>query len=215
MTIARQNITGLVLAGGRASRMHGEDKGLLMLHGKPMIAYTVEALRPQTGTLLISANRNLEHYSRFDCPVLTDTGEDAASARQPADFQGPLAGILAALKQCPTSFLAVTPCDAPLLDAHYVERLNTALSKADARAAVAFSGTRMQPLFCLLSKTLVNSLDHAFRGGQRKVEAWMRHIDPAAAHFEADDGMFTNVNTPDDLRALETRLAAADTHEQA
>ncbi len=201
MAIAQENITGLVLAGGRASRMHGEDKGLLRLHDKPMIEYTLDVLAPQTSQLLISANRNLDRYSRFGHPVITDNDHGT-----PADFRGPLAGILAALKQCPTSYLVVTPCDTPLLDPHYVERLNEALSKEEARAAVAFSGTRIQPLLCMLSKTLVNSLDHAFNKGLRKVETWMQSIHPAAARFDAQHDMFLNINTPDELQRVETLL---------
>lgn len=119
----RDRITGLILAGGRARRMGGQDKGLIPLAGRPLIAWVIEALSSQVGSILISANRNQAAYAAFGCPVI---GDEAGGAGL-AGFQGPLAGIAAALTLAETPWLLTLPCDAPLPPVDLAARLVSAL----------------------------------------------------------------------------------------
>ena len=112
--IARDDITGLVLAGGRGSRMGGVDKGLQNFNGMPLVLSTLMRLQPQVAHVMINANRNLSDYESFGVPVWPDVIPD---------FAGPLAGFLTALEHCETSWLVTVPCDTPLFPDDLVARL--------------------------------------------------------------------------------------------
>ena len=127
----RDRITGLILAGGRARRMGGQDKGLIPLAGRPLIAWVIEALRPQVGSILISANRNQAAYAAFGYPVIGDE----AGGPDLTGFQGPLAGIAAAMTLAQTPWLLTLPCDTPLLPADLAARLAAALTAASCTSA--------------------------------------------------------------------------------
>ena len=196
--IERAHITGLVLAGGRGSRMGGADKGLQPLHGRPLAQHAIERLRPQVGPLRISANRNADAYAALGVPVLADTVPD-----QP----GPLAGMLAGLAACATPWLAVVPCDVPRFPADLVARLGAGLQAAGAELAIAVTldggQHRAHPVFCLLPAALRDDLAAALARDERRVLQWMRHHRCAEVLFD-DAAAFTNANTGDDLRRLET-----------
>jgi molybdopterin-guanine dinucleotide biosynthesis protein A len=185
-------ITGLILAGGRATRMGGIDKGLVELRGRTLVERVIERLRPQVAGLVISANRNIDRYRAFGFPVALDA-EDNLEA-----FPGPLAGILAGLRAAPTPWVAVAPCDAPFLAADLVSRLADAL--AGSRAAVAHVGATVEPLFCLLSTDLVEDLATSLKHGERRAEAWLRGIGAAPAVFPLAEN-FINLNSLQELRA--------------
>ena len=72
MNIPREQITGLLLAGGQGSRMDGRDKGLQLLHGEPLAVQVLRRLTPQVGTCVISANRHLDAYRQWGCEVFSD-----------------------------------------------------------------------------------------------------------------------------------------------
>lgn len=189
----RDDITGLVLAGGLGTRMQGRDKGLIELGGSTMIERVVERLRPQVGPLLISANRNLSRYRELELPVL----EDPAAVRH----CGPLAGLLAGLTAATTSWLAVVPCDAPRLPADLVARLASALERGDL-LALASDGVREQPLFCLLSRSMEPDLAAWLAAGKRSVTGYfarpplrrrLRLVD-----FSDSAENFLNINRPED-----------------
>jgi molybdenum cofactor guanylyltransferase len=184
-------VTGLVLAGGRAARMGGIDKGLVDFRGRPLVAAVIERLRPQVGQLLLSANRNLDRYRAFGFPVLLD----AVEGLEP--FPGPLAGMLAGLRAARTPWLAVAPCDAPFLPVDLVSHLADALGAE--HAAVAYVGETMEPMFCLLHADLSAELAAALEHGERRAEAWLRGIGAAPALFLVPDG-FANLNTLQELR---------------
>src|SRR5699024_6312427 len=116
-------ITGAVLAGGAGRRMGGVDKGLVELRGKPLVAWALDALRPQTATLLINANRSQDQYRVFGWPVIADDGDG---------YQGPLAGMLAVLSAAQTAYVLTVPCDAPRIPPDLAARLGAALLAADA-----------------------------------------------------------------------------------
>lgn len=99
-------ITGVVLAGGRATRMGGVDKGLQLLNGRPLWRHVADSLEPQVGRLVISANRNLEYWHTSGYAVYRDTQ---------ADFPGPLAGMLAVMQQVDSPWFVFCPCDTPFI----------------------------------------------------------------------------------------------------
>lgn len=192
---AREDITGLVLAGGRGQRLGGVDKGLQPWRGAALVDHALARLAPQVRTVMISANRNAADYARRGAQVLPD-GSD--------DFPGPLAGILAGLRAAATPWLAVVPCDCPLLPSDLVARLASAVEGA--RGAVAqrdhgAAGVRFEPVCCLLSTTLADDLGAYLAAGGRKVEGWVaRHARPVSFDRPADAAAFANVNTPADLQ---------------
>ncbi len=195
----RQDITGVVLAGGRARRMGGEDKGLIRVDGEAMVVHALRGLAPQVGTLLVNANRNQERYAELGgCDVIADAD---------GDYAGPLAGMASAMGRATTRYILTVPCDSPLLAAHLGERLFGALLADDAEISVAHDGTRMQPVFALLECALGQSIVDYLASGGRKIDAWYAQRRLAIADLSADPDMFLNINTPQDRTLLEGRLA--------
>lgn len=204
--IAREQITGLVLAGGRGSRMGGLDKGLVPFEGRPLVAHAIERLAPQVGPLLINANRHAEAYAAFGVPVVADAL---------ADYPGPLAGLLAGLEQAGTEWLVSVPCDTPRFPADLVARL--AASAVAAGADVALPVTREpdgrqqpQPVFCLLRRALREPLAAFLARGERKIDRFTAGQKQVLVPFErADDAAaFANANTREELAALARRTDA-------
>lgn len=193
----RESITGLVLAGGLARRMGGEDKGLVELAGRPMVEHVLDSLRPQVGCLLVNANRNPDRYGAYGHPVIADSL---------AGYLGPLAGVLTALQHCTTEFLVTAPCDAPLVAPDLVERLHDACISAGADLAVASDGERQQPVFLLLRTSLAPSLEAYLAGGGRKIDAWFGQLRVAEADFSDQPDTFVNVNDPEERQRIEARL---------
>ncbi len=191
------SVTGLVLAGGLARRMGGEDKGLVELLGRPMIEYVLDALRPQVGPVLINANRNLDRYAAFGHPVVPDTLDG---------YLGPLAGVLAGLRSLQTEFLLTVPCDAPLVAPDLARRMHDACVEAQADAAVATDGRRQQPVFLLLRAGVAPGLESYLAAGGRKIDAWFGQLRLAEADLSDMPDSFVNVNDPDERQRLEARL---------
>jgi molybdopterin-guanine dinucleotide biosynthesis protein A len=192
------DITGLILAGGRGTRMGSVDKGLVPLAGKPMVAHVIERLGPQVGALMINANQNHDTYAAYGLPVWPDALPD---------FAGPLAGLQTGLMHCATPYLVTAPCDSPFLPLDLVARLARALQAQDADLAVAVTGagdTRQpHPVFCLTKTTLLPHLTAFLEGGGRKVDRWYASLKVAEVLFE-DEAAFRNINTRDELRANES-----------
>lgn len=200
-------ITGLVLAGGRGSRMGGVDKGLQNFNGMPLALHTVLRLQMQTGHMMINANRNLSAYESFGAPVWPDVL---------ADYAGPLAGVLTGLERCETPYLVTVPCDTPLFPLDLVARLAQALEREDAEIAMAAgrdssdtalpAAVRTQPVFCLLRVELMESLVAFTHGGGRKIDAWTAQHKTVVVPFDApgdDARAFFNANTLAELHSLE------------
>jgi molybdopterin-guanine dinucleotide biosynthesis protein A len=178
--------------------MGGADKGLVPLAGRPMVEYVIDALRPQVGTILLSANRNHERYAALGYPVIADALDG---------HQGPLAGLATALRQNGTAeFLVTAPCDAPLLPADLVPRLLGACEAAVADVAVASDGERRQPVFLLVRTRVAPALEAYLAGGGRGVDAWLSQVRAAVADFSDEPGAFVNVNDPDERERVEAQL---------
>ena len=191
---ARHDVTAVILAGGKGSRMDGRDKGLVTLANRPLIEYVIEAIKPQAGHIIINANRNLEQYSVYGYPVVTDTL---------SGFQGPLAGYLSAMKASKTRYIATVPCDGPFLPDDLVERLVKALRASDAEIAVAHDGQRLQPVYSLIPTGLANSLGAFLEAGERKIDIWYGQHRVALADFSDCPDTFINVNTAEQRDRLQ------------
>lgn len=191
------DITAVILAGGRATRMGGTDKGLVTLNNRAMIEYVIETLRPQAGTLLINANRNLDIYRRYGCPVISDDLEG---------YHGPLAGIASAMRAAGTDLLLVTPCDSPFLPDDLVRRLFDQMLENHADISVAHNGKRMQPVFALINTGLRDSLRDYLDKGGRKIDLWYNQHTMVSVDFADKPETFLNINTPEDILEIESRL---------
>jgi molybdopterin-guanine dinucleotide biosynthesis protein A len=187
---SRSQITGLVLAGGRGTRMGGVDKGWVLHEGEPLVATVLRRLAPQVGSVLISANRNVDAY-RALAGVVTDA--DAGLALEP--FAGPLAGLLAGLHRATSDWVALAPCDAPALPPDLVERLANAIR--DAGAAYPVAADRRQPAFALVRCSTAPSLRAFLRSGGRAMHRWFDTLGAVEVPFD-DASAFRNVNAPAD-----------------
>jgi molybdopterin-guanine dinucleotide biosynthesis protein A len=200
--ITTADITGIILAGGRGSRMGGSDKGLQNFRGMPMAMQTLLRLSPQVGELMINANRNLSAYESFGVPVWPDSMPD---------YAGPLAGFLTGLERCETPYLLTVPCDTPLFPLDLAQRLAQALESEDAEIAMAAAREedgqlRAQPVFCLLKRELMESLVRFTQGGGRKIDAWTAQHRTAVVPFDQPGDApqaFFNANTLAELHRLE------------
>lgn len=207
--ILSEDITGLVLAGGRGSRMGGVDKGLQNHLGMPLALHCLLRLQLQVGSAMVNANRNLGAYESMGVPVWPDTQ---------ADFAGPLAGMLVGLEHCETPWLVTVPCDTPNFPLNLVKRLAAAAQAEDADIAMAATRepaqeadvnaaaqgqpvVQVQPVFCLLKASLLESLQAFLDSGQRKIDRWTAQHRCATVVFE-DGAAFFNANTLEELRRL-------------
>jgi molybdopterin-guanine dinucleotide biosynthesis protein A len=192
----KDNITGLILAGGKARRMGGIDKGLVPLKGEPMIKHVIKRLSPQVSEILINANREIERYQSLGLTVITD---------EISDFAGPLAGLHAGMKAAKTEFILSVPCDSPLLPEDLSLRLMAALESQQADIAVAKTGEQHHPVFCLCRTSLAQNLENFLNAGGRKVEDWQKKQACLEVSFDDNPFAFSNVNTLDELSVLEAK----------
>ncbi|AHF02865.1 molybdopterin-guanine dinucleotide biosynthesis protein A [Marichromatium purpuratum 984] len=194
---AHDAITGVILAGGRARRMDGMDKGLVAVAGRPLIEWVLAALRPQVDNILISANRNLARYSDYGYPVIRDPLPD---------YPGPLAGILGALRAAPTGWILTLPCDDPTPPRDLLARLRAALNEQGGVIACAHDGERPQPLHALLPTALAPDLADYLADGERRLWTWLTRYRLAHAFYNASTWPDLNLNTPEQRRHAELKL---------
>jgi molybdopterin-guanine dinucleotide biosynthesis protein A len=198
------HIAGLILAGGRGSRMGETDKGWAVLNGRPLVEHVAQRFAPQVSRLLVSANRNADAYARYGTVVADDPAQGL--------WLGPLAGVAAGLAASPLPWVATTPCDTPFLPLDLVERLRLALEGSAARVAVACTAGRRQPVCMLLKTALLPGLrDYVSQGG-RKVDTWQSQMGCVEVAFDDVADAFLNVNTLPELESASLReRAGSDT----
>ena len=202
---AHAEITGLILAGGRAQRMGGIDKGLVSFAGKPLIEHAIARLSPQVTAILINANRNHDRYAQYGHAVIAD---------HHADFAGPLAGFAAGLEHCKTEYLLSVPCDSPVFPLNLSEQLLKEMISTQSDLVYASSvdptgKTWTQPVFCLMRRNVQQSLKEFLDQGGRKIDRWFEAL-PSSTVVFADEAAFANTNTPEELQALEQVLHASN-----
>jgi molybdopterin-guanine dinucleotide biosynthesis protein A len=183
------SVTGIVLAGGRGSRMGGVDKGLQALRGKPMIEHVLARLSPQVAEVIVNANQNVQTYEKYGHRVVSD---------EIGGFAGPLAGLHAGLKAAAHPFVVTVPCDSPFLPSDLVSRLQTALEQND--LAVAKTGTQPHPVFSLMKRQVRESLEAFLAAGGRKIDAWYAALKVVEVSFDDEADAFRNINTLEELR---------------
>jgi len=213
------SITGLVLAGGRGTRMGGIDKGLVTFQGEALAARAARQLASQVGHLLISANRHLDEYARLGTVISDEADVTDASQHGKIPFDGPLAGILSGLRAARTPFLACVPCDCPFFPGDLIARLSVPFADSACMLAIAYApdpdivddldanrpkAMRAHPVFALMRTTLADSLAEQLAAGERRLQAWCSRHTAAAVPF-ADMHAFYNVNT---LQARDAAQAA-------
>jgi molybdopterin-guanine dinucleotide biosynthesis protein A len=194
-------ISAIILSGGRATRMGGVDKGLVILKKKPLIEHVIMRLTPQVDEILINANREVYTYQALGYPVLKDENDG---------FIGPLAGFLLGLKYAKHDYVVTVPCDSPFLPLDLVQRLYMGMTETNADVVVALSNGDTHPVFCLMKKSVLPSLQAFINRGERKVSAWQKslyytEVDFSACALNNCTSAFTNLNTFDDLKALELK----------
>ena len=187
--ISKNEITAVILAGGQASRMDGEDKGLIVFRELPLIAHVVNITKPKVNQTLISANRNLEEYANFGSVIRDDL----------EGFQGPLAGISKALKVCSTPYLLVFPCDSPLIDAALIDSLIEKMEVTKADICVAHDGSIMHATFALMQTKLKKNLEEFLEEGGRKMAFWYRQQNLERIDVSSHLEVLTNINRPEDF----------------
>ncbi len=197
MNQASNGITAVILAGGKATRMNGRDKGLIELAGRPMIEYVIQAVAPQVDTVLINANRSLDNYANYNLRVIRDATDE---------YAGPLAGICAGIEAADTDLILSVPCDGPWVPIDLVSRLHQKLEASPSNVCVAHDGERMQPVFALFRKQALADIQKYLNGGDRKLQLWVKQQEAAIADFSDHPEAFINVNTPDEKHRVEKIL---------
>jgi len=187
--ISKNEITAVILAGGQASRMDGEDKGLIVFRELPLISHVINITKPKVSQILISANRNFEEYTNFG-KVISDDLEG---------YQGPLAGISKALKVCSTPYLLVLPCDSPLIDTALIDSLIEKMEISKVDICVAHDGSIMHATFALMQTKLEKSLEEFLEEGGRKMALWYRQQSLERIDVSSHLEVLTNINRPEDF----------------
>ena len=194
IAITAENITAVILAGGRGRRFAGNDKGLIIFKRQRLIEHLLTAITSQVSHIVINANRNQATYARYGYPVISDAM---------SDYQGPLAGFSVAMSKVTTSHIITLPCDGPFLSPDYVARLSASLQQQKAELAVAHDGKRLQPVHALIPIDLKASLDDFLTKDDRKIDRWYAHHNIAMVDFSDSPEIFQNINTQEQLNALE------------
>ncbi|UTY58247.1 gephyrin-like molybdotransferase Glp [Massilia sp. erpn] len=198
----KNQISALILAGGRATRMGRVDKGLQPLRGATLVAHVLEKLKPQVAHIAINANRNAEAYAAYGLPVLADALDG---------FAGPLAGLQVGLRQCSTELLLTVPCDSPFLPPDLAARLQAALQAEDADLAVAVTlepdehgvpQRQRHPVFSLVKRSALPQLQAYLDSGMRRMGGWHGALRVAEVLF-SDAAAFRNINTLEQLQQEE------------
>lgn len=189
-----QEIIGVVLAGGRATRMGGKDKGLQLLNGKPLWQHVADTLAGQVTAMAISANRHIDTYRQSRYAVYQDSLEN---------YPGPLAGMLSVMQQSHGEWFIFCPCDNPFIPSDLVERLF--LLRGTAPVVWVHDGERDHPAIALMHRSLVPALQSYLAAGERRVMVFMRESGGHSVDFSDVKSAFVNVNTHEDLQMMQEK----------
>lgn len=192
MELDHKTICGAILAGGRGQRMGAVDKGLLIFLGRPLIGHVIDLLKPQVGSIIVSANRHHDRYASFGVRVVSD---------RERDYPGPLAGIARILEDVTTPFVLIVPCDMPFLPPNLAEILMKALITHGCEAAVVRGADRLQHLCLLLRHDVERNLIHYRELGKERVRDWVLGLRHCVVDFPDCPEAFCNINTLDTLHS--------------
>lgn len=194
MPIRKQDITAVILAGGKGSRLGGQDKGLVSCLNKPLIEHILERIETQVATVLISANRNTGIYATYGYPVIKD---------KMLHYQGPLAGFSTAMSTAKTEYIITLPCDGPLISNDLVARLQNCLKDNPTKIAVAYDGQRLQPTYALIPIKWLTNLNEFLSNGGRGIHQWYAQNDVIQCDFSDIPNIFANINTEKQRQEIE------------
>ncbi|EGT76971.1 Putative molybdopterin-guanine dinucleotide biosynthesis protein A [Haemophilus haemolyticus M21127] len=184
-------ISAVILAGGKARRMGGQDKGLQILGKQSLIQHVINRLQPQIHDISINANQNQTEYAKFGFPIFSD---------ELPDFQGPLSGMLTALEKTESDFILFAPCDTPFFPTNLLDKLQSAVKNDRTLIAYACDEEREHPVFCLMSVQLKEKLRQYLASGERRLLQFMNENGGISVKFTKEEGNFENFNTLDDLK---------------
>lgn len=203
-TISRETVTGLIFAGGRATRMGGVNKALVAFEGRPLLEHVVECLKPQTADIVLSANRDAEALLRIvpNAHVLSDLSEDRP---------GPLAALEAAAtsRLIRTEWVLTAPCDAPFLPSDLVVTFQRAQIEAqrkgiDANAYVACADGYFQSAVACVRTRCLEEASGFLEKGERRLRRFYEALGCVPVAF-FEERAFTNFNTFEEIKAAEIR----------
>ena len=186
--LQKEDVSVAILAGGKSSRMEGEDKGLLSFNGKLVLSRIISIANEFSSDVFVIANNNLKEYEKIHKLVYTDILDD---------FQGPLSGIYTALKKCKTHKLVVLPCDGPFINKAYFETL--LIHAGNSSIKVIKTGDRLQPVYACIDSSLANNLQEFLQSGERKIDKWYTSCGFDEVLFNHDNEMFLNINSKEDI----------------
>ena len=178
-----------ILAGGKATRMQNQDKGLVNVKGQPLVENIINKISAHTSNIYINANRNIDKYKKYNYPVVKDIFDN---------FQGPLSGIYSMLKNIDTEYLITIPCDCPNFDWYVIQKIVNDTDNTN-ELCIAHNTIRSQPVFMLVSKSKIKSLYEFLNNGDRKIDIWYQNNNYKYIYFDKDDIYFENINTIEQL----------------
>ncbi len=187
--ISKSDITAVILSGGQATRMGGQDKGLILFKNKPLISYVANIINENVNSILVSANKNLDLYQKFGTVIRDDL----------SGFQGPLAGVSKAMHVANTPYLLVLPCDGPFVNSLLVERLVQSMQQHEVNICVASNGNKIHPTYSLINIALKDNLDKFLQSGERKFGLWLKNNNALKVDFSDQADIFINLNSPQDF----------------
>ncbi len=195
MKLYDQNLSVLILAGGKGTRMKGVDKGLIRVHGKYIIEYLISMAKKYSPNVFVNANRNISFYRKLECNVIEDVLKD---------YQGPLAGIYSSLLQVQTDYLITLPCDGPLIsDEYFTKMLESPMTN---KIKCAYCNDRLQPVYALIPKKLTGTLKEFLDNGERKIDKWYSQCGLEIVDFSDKREIFINVNSEEELLQYENEI---------
>jgi len=195
MNIYDKNLSVLILAGGKGTRMMGVDKGLMRVHGKYIIEYLINMSKKFSSDVFVNANRNISFYETLNCHVIKDVLRD---------YQGPLAGIYSGLLQIESDYLITLPCDGPLISDEYFSKMLE--SPMTDKIKCAYCNDRLQPVYALIPKKLIGSLEKFLNSGERKIDKWYSKCGLEIVDFSDKQEIFINVNSEEELLQYENEI---------
>lgn len=186
----KNNITGIILAGGKSSRM-GSDKGFLKLNDKRFVLYSIEALKPLVSEILIVSDN--ENYDTFGYKRIEDI----------IKHSGPVAGIYSGLKASKTEYNLILSCDIPLIKTLILNKLIDAIDDTSEVIQIESNGKTM-PLIALYKKSIAPTFKNALDNDERRLRTVLKSLITKTIILDASEHNSTkNVNTPNELKTIE------------